>query len=114
MTVETKNRVPIPPGKPLLNLPRGRSANQTLLAEKVRLSRAQADKLEIANAAARRELLPAAAVEAEWANVLRDVRAALLALPSRIGSRLPALTPHDIGVIEREVRDVLTEMAHAD
>jgi hypothetical protein len=51
------------------------------------------DALGLKNAAARGELLEAAAVEAEWSSVLRTVRAGILAVPSRAGARLPHLTP---------------------
>lgn len=85
--------------------------NPALDAEKLRLTREQADKIELQNATARRELIPAAEVEREWTAVLRDIRAALLALPSRIGQRLPHLPPRDIEAIDREIRDVLTELA---
>ena len=53
-------------------------------------------------------MLYAAAVEAEWSGVLRNVRAGMLAVPSR--ARLPHLTPHDIAEIDAEVRAVLTEI----
>jgi hypothetical protein len=45
----------------------------------VRLAREQADHIAIKNASARRELVPAARVEAEWSCVLRTLRSPLLA-----------------------------------
>jgi phage terminase Nu1 subunit (DNA packaging protein) len=42
--------------------------------------------------------------------VLRTVRAGMLAVPSRAAQRLPHLTAHDVSEIDREVRDVLTEI----
>jgi len=91
--------------------PRNRSAttDPAYLAEKIRLANAQAVKIELQNAQARQELLPAKAVEAEWSAVLRDVRAAMLALPSRLQQRLPHLTKHDTATIDEEIRDALTE-----
>lgn len=80
-------------------------------AERVRLLREQADHAALKNAEKRRELLPAAQVEREWASVLRDVRAAMLALPSRIQQRLGHLTAAEIDAIDREIRDVLAEVA---
>ncbi|NRP70188.1 hypothetical protein ILFOPFJJ_01066 [Ensifer psoraleae] len=76
-------------------------------AAKTRAAEAQAEKLETANAVARRELIPAAEVEREWSTILRDVRAAMLALPSRIQQRLGHLTAHDVTTIDREIRDTL-------
>lgn len=80
---------------------------------KLRVQTETADKLATANAVARRELLPAAEVEREWTAVLRDVRAAMLAVPSRVGARVPTLTAHDVREIEREIRDALAEIADA-
>lgn len=81
--------------------------------EKLRVARETADKLATANAVARRELVPAADVERAWTAVLRDVRAAMLAVPSRVGSRVATLTAHDVREIEREIRDALAEIADA-
>jgi len=50
-------------------------------------------------------------VEAEWSGVLRTVRAGMLAVPSRCQQRLPHLTAHDTAQIDREVWDVLAEIA---
>jgi hypothetical protein len=55
----------------------------------------------------RGELVEASAVEAEWAGVLRTVRAGMLAVPSRVAQRLPHLNAHDISEIDLEVRDAL-------
>lgn len=90
-----------------------RSGSKSLTAERTRLAREQADKLELANQAARRELVPAREVEAVWATILRDVRAAMLALPGRLQQRLGHLTAHDVAQIDREVRDALTEAGNA-
>jgi terminase small subunit / prophage DNA-packing protein len=83
-------------------------ARESALARK-RLAEALAAKAELANAANAGRLVEAAAVETEWGGV-RTVRAGMLALPSRVGARLPHLTAHDIGEIEAEVRAALTEI----
>lgn len=88
--------------------------NDALKAEKLRLARQQADKLEIGNAAARGELVKVAEVEREWANVLRDVRSTLLAVPSRLGAKLPHLTAHDVAEIDREMKAALEGLAHGN
>lgn len=89
----------------------GRTDSGSLTAERVRVATAQADALEMKNATARREMIPAREVEAAWAATLREVRAALLALPSRIQQRLGHLTAHDVSEIDRELRDALAEAA---
>lgn len=89
----------------------GRRADSELAAEKLRLAKANADKLELANSKARGEMIAAIEIEKAWAGILRDVRAALLALPSRAAGKLGHLTPHDIAALDAEVRDVLTELS---
>jgi phage terminase Nu1 subunit (DNA packaging protein) len=101
------------PAKPAEHKPRNRAAttDPEYLAAKIKLANEQAEKIAVQNAAARKDLLPAKAVEAEWASILRDVRAGMLALPSRIQQRLPHLTGHDIAKIDREIRDALRLIA---
>src|SRR4051812_42100560 len=51
----------------------GRGGNNPWIQEKTRLAREQADKIELQNAAARGELLPATDVEASWAATFREI-----------------------------------------
>ena len=87
------------------------AAQRDATAERVRLLREQADHAALRNAEKRRELLSAAEVERAWSGVLRDVRAAMLALPRRIQQRIGHLTPAEIDLIDREIRDALSEAA---
>ena len=87
------------------------ASNPELNAEKIRLARANAEKVEAANARARGDLAALSDVERQWAGILRDVRAALLALPSRAAARLGHLTPHDVATLDYEVRAVLNELS---
>lgn len=82
-----------------------------LAAQRERVASEQADKLAMANAAARRDLLPAKEVEAMWGDVLRMIRARLLAMPGRVQQRLGHLSAHDVATIDREIRDTLTEIS---
>ena len=86
---------------------RGGEASLAAMREE---AKEQADALALKNKAARGELLDAGAVEADWSNTLRQVRAGMLAVPSLAGARLSHLTPHDIAEIDAEVRAVLTEI----
>ena len=81
---------------------------------KIRLAKTNAEKAEPPNAKARSELIPAVEVEREWAAVLRSVRAAMLALPSRVAQRLGHPSPHDVAEIDREVRDALRKSPMTD
>jgi phage terminase Nu1 subunit (DNA packaging protein) len=94
----------------------GRGAGESLpglTAERQREARERADKLALANSKARGELVPAADVERVWSDTLREVRSALLAVPSRVAQRLPHLGRSEIAAIDREVRDALREAADA-
>ncbi len=82
--------------------------------DRARLMKANADLAEAKAAAARGELVPAVEVEREWAAILRDVRAAMLALPSRLQQRLGNLSTVDVAAIDSEIRDALAEAVHAD
>jgi phage terminase Nu1 subunit (DNA packaging protein) len=93
------------------SLAKGKNVDADLAAAKLTLAQANAEKAETANAKARGELIPAGDVEREWSSVLRGVRAAMLALPSRVAQRLGHLNPHDIAAIDREVRDALEELS---
>lgn len=86
-------------------------AGSGLAIQRERETRARAGALELKNAAARGEMLPAGQVEAMWSDVLRTIRARVLALPSRLQQRLGHLTPHDVATIDRELRDALTELS---
>lgn len=92
----------------------GRRVDAELAAEKLRAAKATAEKLELQNAKARGEIIAAAEVEREWADVLRGLRAAFLSLPSRAAAKLGHLTPHDLAALDAEVRDVLMEIAADD
>ena len=87
-----------------------RSGSSTLTDERIRVAREQADKLAMQNALARGEMIAAREVESAWTATLREVRAALLAMPGRIQQRLVHLTAHDVSEIDREIRDALTEI----
>lgn len=96
-----------------LRLKSGTSAlaqNPELNTEKVRLAREQADKLALANSAARGEMLDAREVAQEWRGVVTDLRAALLAVPSRVAARL-GLDRAATLALDREIRDAMEAIA---
>lgn len=77
---------------------------------KVRLTEGQARLVELKVAQAEGRLLDATAVTAEWSDVLRQVRAGVLAAPTRIGARL-GLSAADVEAVAAELRDVLATLA---
>lgn len=94
-----------PPVRSHVNLPRGYAADPALLKVKIHLAEEQARKIEIANQKSRGELLLASAVEREWSSVLHDLKAALLALPSRL-----QLSAKDTAAVDTEIRAILAEL----
>lgn len=85
----------------------------SLTAERARLAKEQADGMALKNALRRGELVEASEVERAWSDTLRQVRARILAVPSRLRQSL-SLTPPDAERIDRELRDALSEIGHAD
>lgn len=86
------------------------TSNPDLAAQKLRIAEEQADKLAIANAKTRGELLDSKAVAASWARVLVDVRAAMLAIPQRVAGRC-ALDRTTAGTLDEEIRAALEALA---
>ncbi|RWQ89267.1 MAG: DNA packaging protein [Mesorhizobium sp.] len=89
--------------------PLGRKSNDPALAdERRRLVREQADREAHRNAVARGELVAAADVKAAWESILTDVRAAMLAIPSRV----PELDRATVERLDREIRTALEALAN--
>lgn len=85
-----------------------------LTTERARLAKEQADAMALKNAEKRGELVAAASVVSGWSDVLRGIRARLMALPSRLRADLPHLSASDVAAIDREIRNTLTELANGD
>lgn len=85
----------------------------SLTAERARLAREQADAVAIKNEVARGELVPAVEVERVWGDVLRQVRARILAVPSRLRQSL-TLSAVEVDAIDRELREALVELGNGD
>lgn len=79
--------------------------------ERTRLAREQADATALKNAQLRGELVPVAETLRAWQIVLRDVRAGMLAVPSRYAASQPHLTAHDIEALTAEIKHALEGLA---
>ena len=90
----------------------GRPAS-ALTKARIELIQAQRDGQELKNAQLRGALVISEEVERRWSDILRLMRAGLLALPSRVAQRLPHLTRGDKTAIEDEIRAILEELAAA-
>jgi len=91
----------------------GRTANSELAAEKLRLAKEQADKIAFSNARARAELLDSREVADAWRGVVTDLRAAVLAVPSRVAANL-GLDRKEAAALESEIRDSMEAIANDD
>ncbi|EAQ35761.1 hypothetical protein NB311A_05073 [Nitrobacter sp. Nb-311A] len=92
----------------------GDSAVATLTAERARQAREHADNTALKNAALRKELVPATDVVRGWADILTKVRAALLAVPSRVWQQAPHLTAEDKNIIDAELRLALAALGEGE
>lgn len=82
-------------------------------AERTRKEAAQADKIEMENAVARGELVPAADVEKGWTDILSRVKTRMMQVPYTCAMVISGMT--DMAqiqeVIREAVRDALMEMS---
>lgn len=91
-----------------------RLADKPGASDRARREKAEADTAELKAAQLGAKLLDAGEVEREWSNTLRDLRAAILALPGRVGARLPHLSKGDLAALDGELREALAAMGGAD
>lgn len=70
--------------------------------------RAKLAELKFKEAA--KELVPAAEVRREWADLLSHVRTKLLGIPTRVRQAIPTLTVADVLVVENLVRESLEDL----
>lgn len=82
-----------------------------LTAERARLAKEQADGQELKNATLRGELVPAAEVEREWSDILRKVRAGILAVTSRVRTSA-GLTAEQAVEMDAELRLALKDLGN--
>ncbi|GGL52199.1 hypothetical protein [Wenxinia marina] len=88
----------------------GRRADAELAAEKLRLAREQADKIALHNAVTRGDMLDARDVASAWRGIVTDLRAGVLAIPSRVAAKL-GLDRHATAVLDAEVRAAMEGIA---
>jgi phage terminase Nu1 subunit (DNA packaging protein) len=84
--------------------------------EKLRLTRAQADKMELELAIARSEVIPATEVEAIWSNVAAAIKAKMTAIPSRAAQSVIGMEEvRDIeALLKTMVNEALIELADSE
>ena len=89
----------------------GHDAVESLTSERARLAKEQADGHALKNRLARGELIPAADVQERWSDVCSTIRQKMLAVPTLASGEMPAMSRAEIDVIDRLIRDALTELA---
>ena len=89
----------------------GRRVDSELAAEKLRSAKATAEKLELQNAKARGDLLDGRQVANEWRSIITDLRAAVLAVPSRVASRM-GMDRATTAALDTEIRDSMEAIAN--
>lgn len=74
--------------------------------EKAKLDKVRRELAELQKAERLRQLIPSDVVEKEWTDILMNVRARLLQVPTRIAAEVPT----DVAsVVESKVRDLIYE-----
>jgi len=84
-----------------------------LTTERARLAKEQADAQAMKNAALRGELVKADEVERTWSDILRQVRARVLAVAPRVRAALD-LDAAGVDTLDRELRAALEDLGNAD
>jgi len=92
-------------------LAKGKATDKDLAEEKIRLAREQADKIALQNARARGDLIDSREVATAWRGVVVDLRAALLAVPGRVATRL-GMDREEAAALDAEIRDAMEALAH--
>jgi terminase small subunit / prophage DNA-packing protein len=90
----------------------GETVQTTLATQRARLAQEKADAEAMKNAKSRGDLIDAKEVERAWAEILRDVRSRMLAVPNRLQQRLAHLTANDTHEIDVEIREALEALAN--
>ena len=90
---------------------RKRAPGESYEAARRRKESALADLRQLEARKRKGEVLDAETVAREWERLAGDVRSGLLAIPSRLRSRLPHMTAEDLAVLDEEVRAALTSLA---
>lgn len=93
------------------DLARAKETDAALAAQKLRVATESAEKLALQNQKSRGDLIATADVERAWVSVMTDLRAAVLAIPSRVASRA-ALDRVATAALDAEIRAALEGIAH--
>ena len=86
--------------------------NPDLIASKIRLANAQAEKYELKNAITKGEYISRKEINREYAKMAGNIKSKLLALPAKLAVSLEGLSAVEIAdVLEKSINEVLIEIA---
>ena len=93
-----------------------KSGTADIAEEKTRLTKAQADKAELEVSSLEGELIPAKLVQDTWSDLVANVRAKLLGLPSKIAHQVIAVETFQDAelIIKDQVYETLDELAETN
>jgi phage terminase Nu1 subunit (DNA packaging protein) len=89
----------------------GSTAQENLSEARARLAAEQADRVALQNQISRGEMVLAEDVTARWSDICSTVRAKMLAIPTQAAAALPNMSRAELDIIDRLIRDGLTELA---
>jgi phage terminase Nu1 subunit (DNA packaging protein) len=95
---------------------RFKEGDDAYYVQKVRLTQAQADKIELENLEREGELVEADAVTLSWSAYISACKARLLGIPTRLALELSGITePHDIqNILQESIDEALLELSNAE
>ncbi len=83
-----------------------------LYADRARLARVQAEKIELELEEMRGNLIPADIILENWEPLVGAARQKVLAIPAKLKTQIPALTDDDIKTITEVCRGTLEDLAN--
>lgn len=90
------------------------NGSQTLAQERAALAREQREGQALKNAMLRGDMIRAEDAERRWTEEMVRLRSRLLAVPTDIALSLPHMTKHDIGAVDRVLRDAMDDASRSD
>ncbi len=98
------------------NLRSKSSGKDVLYEEKTRLTKAQADKIELENAQAEGLLVEAAQVEMVWKNLILACKSRFLAIPIKISFEIAEINDPILvqSILESEIYEALIELSNSE
>jgi len=92
----------------------GREGDNTLASVRTELEKEKTENFRLKNAALRSDLVSREEITEGWLRIVKAVRGAVLAIPTKARQKLPHLTAHDGEALAKICRDALTDVAESE